>query len=252
MATTSALTTAVTGLQSLSQVQGLLTASGTEKQQANYVATSAVSSLSGQQSVDGVLTPLGTTVLCTAQPSSVNNGLWVVNSGAWTRTSDYATGSYFIRGTMVTVSSGATNANTFWQETSTSGLVDTNASNWVKVMTAGPPNAYTAATSGGLSLSGTAFSINPVSGGGLAVTSSGASVDTAVVVRKYAGYVPSGSTVATITHGLNTLDVGSVFIREVASGNQVLACPTITGPNTLTIEFASAPSTNQWRVIVHA
>lgn len=247
-ATTSALTAAVTGLQSAAQVQGTLTASSFIKQQVNYVATTAVPSLAGQQSIDGVLTPIGSVVLVTAQPSSVSNGLWSVQSGAWTRTTDFASGSYFVRGTISIVSAGMANANTFWQETSASGTVDTNANNWVKVMTAGPQNVYTQGN--GITIASNVVSANVASGGGLAVTAGGLSVDTAVVTRKYVGAVPAGSTIATITHNLNTTDICGVFIKEVASGNWVLACPTITGPNTLTIEFASAPSTNQWRVSV--
>ena len=205
-------------------------------------------SLSGQQTVDGVLTPLGSVVLCTQQPSSVNNGLWVVSSGAWGRATDFATGSYFTRGTLVLIGSGASNANTFWQESAASGTVDTNANNWTKVMTAGPPSVYLAGN--GLTLTGQSFSVNPATSGGLAVTPLGVAVD-GTVVRKYVGFVPAGSQVATITHNLNTTDIGAVFIREVSTGNQVIACPTITGPNTLTIEFNTAPSTNQYRVVVN-
>lgn len=259
LATTTALNTAVTGLQSLSQVQGTLTASTFVKQQVNYVSTGTPIPSggggipSGQQSVDGVLTPIGSVVLATAQPSSINNGLWIVQSGAWIRTTDFATGSYFVRGTIALVSSGAANANTFWQETTQSGVVDTNNNNWVKVMTAGPQNVYTQGN--GVTINSNVVAFNPVPGGGLAVTAGGATVDRSVVPGKFAassgsaGFT-SGSTVATITHNLNTLDIGAVFIKELSSGNQVLACPTITGPNTLTIEFASAVTTNLWRVVV--
>lgn len=246
-ATTAALNTAVAPLQSASQVQGTLTASAMVKQPANYVATTAIPSLAGQQTVDGVLTPLGATVLATAQPSSVNNGLWVVQTGAWTRTTDFAPASYFVRGTLVMVQNGTTQANTIWQETATSAVVDTNANNWSKVMTAGGPITYAAGN--GLALNGTTFSANVVAGGGLSNSSAGLGLDTAVAVRKYTGYVPSGTPVATIQHNLNTSDVFCA-IRETATGNWVLACYTVTGPNTLTIEFGAAPATNQYRVLV--
>jgi hypothetical protein len=249
-ATTTALTTAVTGLQSLSQIQSLLTQTTVNKQQANFVATAAVPSLAGQQSIDGVLTPLGSIVLVTAQPSSINNGLWVVNSGAWVRATDFASGTYFVRGTEVTVASGTTNANTFWQETAQSGVVDTNANNWTKIMTAGAPLVYTQGN--GISINSQVITANVVSGGGLSAGPSGLTVDRATTPQMFKGFVPAGSTVVTITHGLNSTDVCAVFIKEMATGNQVLACPTITGPNTLTIEFANAPATNQWRVIVTA
>lgn len=252
-ATTTALATAVAPLQSASQVQGTLTSSVMVKQPANYVATTAIPSLAGQQTVDGVLTPLGSVVLATTQPSSTNNGLWVVQTGAWTRTTDFTTGSYFVRGSLVFVQNGQVNANTIWQETATSAVVDTNANNWSKVMTAGGPVTYTAGN--GLSLGGsnnTVFSASVVTGGGLANSSSGLALDTAVAVRKYTGYVPSGTPVATITHNLGTNDVG-VWIRDMTQsqyGVWVLAAYTIQGPNSLTIEFASAPTLNQYRVLV--
>lgn len=252
LATTSALTTAVSGLQSLNQVQGTLTSSSMIKQAVNYVAASPIPSLAGQQSIDGVLTPIGSTVLATNQPDSRNNGLWVVQSGAWIRTTDFASGSYFVRGTLVFVQNGQALDDTIWQETTNSGVVDVNVNNWANIMTAGGPVLYT--NGNGISLNGTtnAFSLNVVSGGGLAVTSSGATIDTSVVARKFSGAVPAGSTVAPITHNLGTTDIGAVYVKEVSSGNQVLVCPTVTGPNTLTLSFASPPTTNQWRVTILA
>jgi hypothetical protein len=252
LATTAALNTAVNGLQNAIQVQGTLTSSTFVKQAVNYVATTAIPTLAGQQSIDGVLTPLNSVVLATAQPSSVNNGLWVVQSGSWTRTSDFATGSYFVRGTLAFIQNGQTLADTIWQETTSSGVVDTNVNNWANIMTAGGPIAYTNGNGISLNSGSNAFSLNVVAGGGLAVTGAGATIDTAVVVRKAIGFVPAGSTVAPITHNLNTQDLGSVYIREMSTGNQVLACPTTTGPNTCTIEFASPPTTNQWRYTILA
>jgi hypothetical protein len=233
-------------------VQGTITSSTLVKQAVNYVATSAIPSLAGQQSVDGVLTPLGATVLATAQPSSINNGLWVVQPGAWIRTTDFATNSYFVRGTLVFIQNGQTLANTIWQETTNSGVVDTNNNNWANVMTAGGPVRYTNGNGVNLNQTTNSFSLNVVSGGGLAVTPSGATIDTAVVPRKFSTFVPSGATVATITHNLGTTDIGSVYLKEVSTGNMVLICPTVTGPNTFTLNFAAPPTTNQWRVTVLA
>lgn len=47
--------------------------------------------LSGEQSVDGVTTATSR-VLLTGQTSSVANGIWVTNSGAWSRPTDFAVG----------------------------------------------------------------------------------------------------------------------------------------------------------------
>lgn len=232
---------------STSDVNGLITASVVCKQLAGRVATSNIASLSGQQVADGSLMSLGTVVLLTAQTSSIQNGLWTVNTGAWTRVSDMSDASYFVKGTLVLVSGGTVNSNTFWQETAASGVVGTNVNNWSKVMTAGPPNAYTG--SNGVLLSGLDFSLKAVTGGGIVASAGGASVDTNVVVRKYAVNCPSGSTVANITHNLGTLDV-EVTVREIGSGLLVFVPITVTGLNTCSLEFGTAPTSGQYRVIV--
>ena len=252
-ATTSAMNTALAGKTAPTDVQNMLTASVEIKQRADYVATNPVASLSGQQSADGVIMPLGAVVLLTAQSSSITNGLWVVSAGAWTRPADFATGSYLVRGTLVminnqTASNPGTNNNfTFWQETSASGVVDTNNNNWFNVMSAGPPVAYTAGN--GLGLASQKFSAVAAPGGGCQVTTAGISVDTTSVCRKFLGAVPPGSNIVTITHNLNTTSVSATLI-DIASGDLRLICPTVTGPNTISLEFNTPPATNQYRILV--
>ncbi|QIG58378.1 hypothetical protein SEA_SKOG_226 [Gordonia phage Skog] len=243
----SAMTTALAGKTSPADVQNTLTQSQQNKLLANLVSTSAIATLSGQQSIDGVLAPLNSRVLLTAQTSSAANGLYIVNSGAWTRVADMAVGSYFVRGTVVMVSGGTNNANTFWQITSDSGVVGTNANSWSKVMTAGAPIVYTGSL--GVQKVGTDFRAQVVSGGGVSATASGLQLDTNVAVRKYSGDVPAGSTVATITHGLGTTDVMAMF-NDKAAGDAVLLGWRPTGPNTISAEFSTAPAAGQYRVKV--
>jgi len=248
-ATTSALTSGLAGKTSTADVQGILSASTEIKQKANYVATNQVPSLSGQQSIDGVTVPIGSIVLLTNQSSSVTNGLWTVNSGSWSRPSDFSTGSWLVKGTLVLVSSGSANANTFCQCTSSSGTVDTNGNNWSKVMQAGPPVTYSSGNGVNVNNSTNVVSAVADPSGGLSVTSQGIAVDTTKVVRKYVGTVPAGNTVATINHNLNTTSV-QVSLIHVASGDIRLIGATVTGVNTITMEFGSAPTDNQYRVIV--
>jgi hypothetical protein len=248
LATTSALNSAVAGLTTPAQVQTQLASSTPNKQTANYVATSAIASLAGQQSVDGVLTPIGSVVLATAQPSSVNNGLWLVNSGAWTRTSDFTTGSWLVKGTYVVVTQGTTKAETLWQNTATSGVIDTNVNNWSMVGSLGSALNYTAIN--GVKLTGTQFAGQAVAGGGVQVASGGFSIDPAVGVRKAVGTVPStGSTIVQITHNLNNLAPWPVIV-DTASGNIVdLGC-TVINANIVSCEFASPPASGQYRYMI--
>lgn len=248
-------------------LENILTAAVPAKQRVNYVATSAVPSLSGQQSIDGVVVALGSTVLLTAQSSSVLNGIWQVNSGAWTRVSDMASGSYLVRGTIVVVSTGNANANTLWQATSSSGVVDTAVNNWVKIGNVG--SAYTATAGSGIEITGNSpaqtFAVKPVpsatvgtgtvadpfvqQSSGVSVSSSGVAVDTNIVARKFIGSVPSGSSTPRIYHNLNTRRV-LVQVQEVSTGTGVLVGWQASANNYVDLEFSTAPTTGQWAVIV--
>lgn len=226
-------------------VRTILTASAMNKQVVSYVATSPVISLSGQQLVDGVLAPLGSTVLLSAQSSSIQNGIYTVASGAWSRASDMSTGSYLVRGSQVIATAGSTNTNTIWQETAASGVVDVAANNWSRVGYVAPQ--YAPVQGNGITITGTTFAVRPTTG--ISVTGAGVGIDTTLVPRKYAQDVPSGLTTLTITHNLGTLDV-QVQVREKASGDQVDLAYTVTGVNAISMEFLVAPAAGQYRVVV--
>lgn len=219
----------------------------TAKVAVDYVATSNVASLSGSQSIDGVLVAAGKVVLLTAQSSSAQNGKWVVASGAWTRPTDTPAGSTFAPNTVLFVRSGAANNNSAWQLTTTSsGVVDTNAQNWAKVMQGGQPIVYSAGNGVGIDANNV---VTAKAGAGIIVDSTGIRLDTTAVTRKYAQVVPSGSTTVTITHNLGTTDVG-VWVYEVSSGNTVLLGPTVVSVNAISLEFGTAPADNQYRVCI--
>jgi hypothetical protein len=241
------MTTALSGKTSPADVQSLLVQASPNKQKADYAASAAVASLSGQQSVDGILVPLGAVVLLTAQPSSVNNGLWTVNTGVWTRVSDMANGEFFVKGAQAIITSGNTNSNTIWLQTSAAGITGTNANNWTKVFTGGAPPVYTASL--GVDKIGNDFRAKVVTGGGVLAVSGGLQLDPNVATRKFAGDVPAGSTIATITHNLNSTDVQASF-RDKTSGDAVLVGWKPTGVNTISAEFDTAPATAQWRAVI--
>ncbi|ASZ74786.1 virion structural protein [Mycobacterium phage Phabba] len=246
-ASTTQLTTGLAGKTAPADVFNQISEAVANKQKADYASTSAVASLSGQQSIDGTLVPIGAVVLLTAQSSSVNNGLYVVNSGAWTRVSDMATGQYFLKGTMAVVVSGASHGQTLWLQTNNSGIVGTNANNWTKVLTAGVVPSFTATN--GVKRLGNDFQLDAATGGGIIIVNGKAALDPVVATRKYAGDVPAGSTVATITHNLNNLDVTASF-RDKSGGDAVLLGWKPTGVNTISAEFAVPPTAGQWRVVV--
>ena len=249
-------------------VEAILTASAMAKQRVDYVsaAPASVTSLSGQQSVDGTIMPLGSLVLLTNQGTSVNNGIWQVNSGAWTRVTDMASGSYLVKGTLVAVRAGATNANTLWQCTS-GGVVDTAASSWTKIGSVAA--TFTPVAGSGIEITGTnptqSFAVKPAptvtvgtgttadpqvaQSQGISVSTAGVAVDTAIVVRKYIGSVPGGTTTPRIYHNLGTRRV-LVQVQEATSGIGVLVGWQASGTNYVDLEFSTATQTGQWSVLV--
>lgn len=79
-------------------------------------------------------------------------------------------------------------------------------------------------------------------------------VDTGLLAKAgvpYFGAVPAGSTTATITHNLGTLDV-DVAVYRVSDGLQVGVPNDRVDTNTVTLTFATAPTSGQYRVVVSA
>lgn len=112
----------------------------------------------------------------------------------------------------------------------------------------------TAGANGGLTLAGTAFSILLDTNSGLVLGAGGIKLDTTQfanlgISRKYAVDVPNGSTTATITHNLGTVDV-HVQIIDKASGVVLLHEESSRTINTVVLVFAVAPTSGQYRAIV--
>jgi hypothetical protein len=74
-------------------------------------------------------------------------------------------------------------------------------------------------------------------------------VDTAVVARKYSTTLSTSATSYTITHNLGTLDV-HVQVYEIATGEEVIVDNVRATTSTVTVGFASAPTSNAYRVVV--
>jgi hypothetical protein len=87
------------------------------------VLATANTGRSGLLTIDGVTLSAGDRVLCTAETSGVNNGIYVAASGAWTRSGDFPANANALNAYVV-VTGGSTHANTAWQCTTT-GTVGT-------------------------------------------------------------------------------------------------------------------------------
>jgi hypothetical protein len=230
--------------------------------------------------VDGVTLATGNRILIKNQTDQTANGIYVVAAtGAPTRSTDMNDGSEF-PSAYVFVEQGTVNADTGWVCTNDAPVTlgVTNIT-WTQFSGAG---TYTA--NNGVVLNGSVFSFAPESGKGLQTSSAGAAIklattsglnvttdlavgagngisvltntvaiDSAVVVSKYAANVGDGTnTTYTITHNLGTRDV-IVSIYDSASPYAEVICDVQhTSSTAITLLFSVAPTSNQYRVVVHA
>lgn len=232
-------------------------------------------------SVDGVTLATGDRILIKNQTTQTENGIYVVNaSGAPTRAVDADSGTDLLQAT-VYVEAGTTQADTAWVM-NVNAPITIGSTNIVFVQFGTGGTTYSAGN--GLQLVSTTFSvlangssidvsasgvkIADAAGGagltvsagvlavgagtGITVNADDVAINTAVVVRKFAGLIGDGSsTTLTVTHNLGTQDV-TWSVRDASTNAFVLCDAVANGVNTLQLTFAVAPASNAYRVVVHA
>lgn len=166
--------------------------------------------LSGAQTIDGVSCVAGDRVLVAGQTTGANNGIYVVAAGAWARATDADVSAEVTSGLAVFASEGSSNGDKIWQLT----------------------------TNDPITLGTTALTFVAVGSG------SGS-------VNKYAASIGDGSaTQITVTHNLGSEDV-SVTLREAASNKEArITTWRVIDSNSIRLDFAVAPTLNQYRVVV--
>lgn len=200
--------------------------------------------------INGVTMVINDRFLAKDQTTTSQNGIYIWNGAAVaaTRALD-ANSTAELRNATVYVSEGTVGADTAYVQTAEVTTVDTTAQTWVQT---GGGTTYSAGN--GLQLTSTTFSVlaDPVAGGGIVVSAAGVRVDTAVVVRKFAANIGNGSlTSIAVTHNLGTTDI-TYSLKEVSTSAIVEADVVVTDGNNVTFTFATAPTTNQFRVVIHA
>lgn len=110
---------------------------GIDGKESVRVATTANITLSGTQTIDGVAVSAGDRVLVKDQSTASENGIYVVDSGAWSRSSDADTWDELISA-FTFVEEGTTNADTGWLCTvNQGGTLGTSNVTWVQFSSPG-------------------------------------------------------------------------------------------------------------------
>ena len=225
------------------------TATGLDVKASVQVATTANITLSGLQTIDGYTTVAGDRVLVKNQTTASANGIYVAAAGAWARSSDAdnsGSASEVSSGLFVFVENGTTQATTGWI-LSTTGAITLNTTSLTFTQFSG---AGTYTNGNGLNLTGNSFSVKPSTG--IAVSAAGVALDTTVAVRKYAQTIGDGTTTSfAISHGLATQDVTVAVYATASTFDEVIPDVQHTSASITTIIFATAPTANQYRVVIH-
>lgn len=261
--------------------------SGLDVKASVRVATTANITLSGTQTIDGISVIAGDRILVKDQSTSSANGIYDVAAGAWSRSSDADISAEVTTGMFTFVSEGTVNADSGYVLTTDDTItLGSTSLTFVQFSGAGQVTAGAGLTKSGntIDVIGTAGRItvnaNDVdiastylgqssittlgtittgvwNGTDVAVTDGGTGASTAAGAKtnlgfmtRYATTFGDGSAVDyTITHSLGTQDV-HVSVYEVSSTIMVIPDMEVTGSNTVTLRFAVAPTTNQYRVVV--
>lgn len=209
---------AATDVPNLQQVQQLIAAGVAGqtaiKNPAHCLADGNVTQ-SGVQTIDGYTGTAGTTrVLCTGMTDATKAGLYIMQSGAWTRASDADESTEWVQGTEILIANGTTYGGTIWRLT-TAGTTTPGTSSMTFAQVA-KVNTYTA---DGVTLQTTGMQFSARLGWGLTTDANGIAVDRTKVGAIYKGsFTHDGTkTSFTITHNLVTQRLIVGF--QDASGN---------------------------------
>jgi hypothetical protein len=181
------------------------------KEAVRVAAVTNITLASPGASIDGVTLSNGDRVLLTAQSTASQNGIYDFNgaASALTRSADADSSDEVKPGTQVFVSEGTANGNTTWQITTDGPIVlDTTALTWAQT---GAGATYTAGN--GLTLTGSSFSVNPLTNGGITVAAGGVSVTAGAGISVGSGGVAIATSAAgnglTISTGVLAVGAGT-------------------------------------------
>jgi hypothetical protein len=198
--------------------------------------------------LDGVTLATGNRVLVKDQADGTENGIYVVNAtGAPTRATDADTAAEITASFAVFVEEGTVNADSGYTLTN-NGTVTIGTTELVFTQFTGLGQI-----TAGNGLTKTANTLDVVAGLGIVSNANDVAIDTAVVVRKYAVSIGDGTATSyTVTHNLNTRDVVVGIYDNASPYAELMADVEHTTVNTVTVLFSVAPTSGQYRVVVHA
>jgi hypothetical protein len=263
-------------------------ASGLDVKASVRAATTANITLSGEQTIDGVSVVAGDRVLVKNQTAGENNGIYVASASSWARSSDADSNTEVTPNLFTFVEEGTANADSGWTLSNNGSItLGTTALTFSQFSGAGQITAgdgltktgntiNAVGTAGRVSVSANAIDIdstyvgqNTITTVGTITTGTWNGTDIAVAdggtgasdaagaktnlgfMTRHAANVGNNSDVAiAVTHNLGTKDVTVQVHDNTTPFAQVWPDIEHTSTSVVTLQFAVAPTTNQYRVVV--
>ena len=219
------------------------------------VATTANITLSGPQAIDGTGVIQGNRVLVKNQTNPAENGIYVCQSGAWTRATDADAWAELVSA-YVWVEVGTVNADTGWLCTvDASGTLGSTAVTWTQFSGAGQITS-------GAGLTKTGNTLDVGAGPGITVNADTIQVATggvtdAMLATPKSGYYSSAThgagatiTIPQATHGCRATRGLLVQVQDEATGNVEIPDISVAANGTVTITYGAALTANTKRVTI--
>lgn len=185
--------------------------SGLDIKNSVKAATTGNITLSNTQTIDGVALSIGDRVLVKNQTDPVQNGIYLVASSSWTRTTDADAPAELSPGTFVFVEQGTVNSDTGFVVTSDSvAIIGTDAINWTLFSTSG-----TLIAGAGLSKNGYTLEVNVANG--IEVSSDNVQLASTVAgagLTYTSGVLNIVGTADRITVNADSIDIASTYVGQ--------------------------------------
>jgi hypothetical protein len=220
---------------------------GNNKGSARVVATTNITLATPGSAIDGVTMASSDIVLLIGQSAGAENGLYVWSgaSSALVRATNADTSAEVKSGLFVFVTEGTANAdNGYTLITNDPITLGTTALVFTQTSGAGQ-------ISPGTGMTKTGNTLNVIAGTGMVANADDMAIDITVVTRKYTQLVGDGSSTSiSVTHSLNN-NTPSVSLQRVSDSAKCEPGVVYTSTSQITLTFATAPTSNQYRVSVY-
>jgi len=228
-------------------VDALSTSDFLPKEPAQAASTTNILSLSGPQTIDGISLIATDRVLLVGQTDPVDNGLWVVQAGAWTRPSDFISPPEVGRA-YVLVLDGDTLGGTSWLCVSPDADIDTNPLSFIEYNLSGETTGNNIGTGTGTIFKDATGNYlhfkSLVAGTHMTVTNNlPANNDVTITVTAYSTNTPNTLVLRDASHNVAATTI-TAMLTGAASENILRSGDTMTGNLVLPAGTTTTPSLN--------